>query len=190
MTGMDFISGFDPATTLADVLQRMVTEYPTDPEGTLPAALLTIAHPTSGAAHTIPLPPEAARWFELLVGNELTTCRNAHLGESGACGHCRGTGLARPSLADDPDPYDPDWHCTQHGESGMNEYACGDCAAEARIADSPPDVEDIERIEVDFIGAADGKVHRTATVYPRPGETAEQAIERAKYSARTGRLTS
>ena len=158
--------------------------------------LLTVAHPTTGAAHTFKLQPDDARWLELLIGNEMSTWRNAQTGdgESGHCGHCQGTGLARPSLAGNPDPYDPDWHCTQHGESGVGEYACGDCAAEGQEeaeaeAGPLPDIKDVERIEVDFISAADGKVLRTATVYPRHGETIEQAVERANYTARTGRLT-
>ena len=96
---IDFISGFDPAATLAVQLARMVTEHPADSPGTPPAALLTVTHPTTGATHTIALPPEQARRIEVLVANEMDTCRNAHQDEPGHCGHCRGTGTARPSLA-------------------------------------------------------------------------------------------
>ncbi|WP_438297633.1 hypothetical protein [Streptomyces sp. HUAS TT7] len=48
--------------------------------------------------------------------------------------------------------------------------------------------EDVERVEVDVVDAY-GQVIRTATAFPRPGETLEHAVERATYSARTGRLS-
>ncbi|MFD9824867.1 hypothetical protein [Streptomyces violascens] len=48
--------------------------------------------------------------------------------------------------------------------------------------------EDVERVEVDLVDVY-GRVIRTAAVFPRPGETLEHAVDRANYSARTGRLS-
>ncbi|MGI5162723.1 hypothetical protein [Microbispora sp. CA-102843] len=84
------------AQGLAAALAELVETYPTD-DPTAPAYPLTLTDPDSGRARTILLQPGQVDWLARLVRDELTTCREAHVGGSGACGHCG----ARPAEDDD-----------------------------------------------------------------------------------------
>ena len=60
---------------------------------------LTLTDPDSGCTRTILLQPGHIDWLARLVRDELTTCREAHAGRSGACEHCG----ALPAKDDDAD---------------------------------------------------------------------------------------
>ncbi|MEU5547171.1 hypothetical protein AB0G85_33145 [Streptomyces sioyaensis] len=79
------------ADAFAQALAELADGYPTDPEGT---ALVTVTDPATGEQHQVPIEPGQLDWVTTLVQGQLDDFRNAHADGSGACGHCRGTGLA------------------------------------------------------------------------------------------------
>ncbi|WP_329345501.1 hypothetical protein OG252_52015 (plasmid) [Streptomyces sp. NBC_01352] len=92
-----------PASRLADVLQALMTEYPTDDAEFSPdavAAVLTVMPlhgDDQGIAVEVPLQAGQVEWLTDLLSKESDHCRNSHPDESGQCGHCAGTGSARPT---------------------------------------------------------------------------------------------
>ncbi|MFJ2561348.1 MULTISPECIES: hypothetical protein [unclassified Streptomyces] len=91
-----------PASRLADVLQQLMTEYPTDDAEHSPALVAAVLTVTPlhgddrGTAIEVPLQAGQVEWLTNLVSKESAHCRNAHSDQSGQCGHCAGTGSARP----------------------------------------------------------------------------------------------
>ncbi|MFC4506675.1 MULTISPECIES: hypothetical protein [Streptomyces] len=81
------------AADFAQALAELADGYPTDPEGTVPV-IVTVADPTTGEQHPVPIEPGQLDWVTALVRGELDTFRAAHSDGTGYCGHCRGTGLA------------------------------------------------------------------------------------------------
>ncbi|MEY9961507.1 Ran-binding zinc finger domain-containing protein [Streptacidiphilus sp. MAP5-52] len=121
-----------PATAVATALQELFATYPTDPEGTATAVVLTVTDPATGAQHTIELQPGQASWLTGLTMDEVATCRNAHSDGNGECGHCGGSGKA--GHLDDPDPY--------LGEDGLIYHGDGEVDVEASaemLAQEEPD---------------------------------------------------
>lgn len=101
-------SQLPPASRLADVLQALMSEYPTDDAEFSPdavAAVLTVMPlqgDDRGSAVEVPLQAGQVEWLTNLVSRESAHCRNAHSDQSGQCGHCAGTGSARPTTVVDP----------------------------------------------------------------------------------------
>ncbi|QKZ20593.1 hypothetical protein [Streptomyces chartreusis] len=97
-----------PASRLAAVLQALMTEYPTDDAEFSPdavAAVLTVMPlhgDDQGIAVEVPLQAGQVEWLTNLVRKESAHCRNSHPDQSGQCGHCAGTGSARPTTVVDP----------------------------------------------------------------------------------------
>ena len=123
-----------PATAVATALQELVTGYPTDPEGTVPAAVLTITDPATSARHTVELQPAHAQWLTGLVLDEAATWRNAHADGNNQCAHCTGTGAARQVQPEDLYGY--------IGEDGLIHSADGEVDLEASaemLAQEDPD---------------------------------------------------
>lgn len=89
-----------PASRLADALQALMTEYPTDDAQFSPdavAAVLTVTPlhgDEQGSSVEVPLQAGQVEWLTDLVSKESTHTRNKHSDESGQCGHCAGTGSA------------------------------------------------------------------------------------------------
>ena len=80
-----------------------MTEYPTDDaqhSTDAVAAVLTITPPPGPGKRTaidVPLQAGQVEWLTDLVNKESNHCRNTHPDQSGQCGHCAGTGSARPA---------------------------------------------------------------------------------------------
>ncbi|WP_051877145.1 hypothetical protein [Streptomyces natalensis] len=80
------------ADAFAQALAELADGYPTDPEGA-PLVTVTVTDPATGEQHQVPIEPGQLDWVTTLVRGQLDDFRNAHADGSGACGHCRGTGL-------------------------------------------------------------------------------------------------
>jgi len=97
-----------PASRLAAALEKLTTEYPTDDAEFSPdavAAVLTVMPLHGDDKHIqieIPLQAGQVEWLTDLVSKESDHCRNSHPDENGQCGHCAGTGSARPTSVIDP----------------------------------------------------------------------------------------
>ncbi|GAA3372269.1 hypothetical protein GCM10017744_103120 [Streptomyces antimycoticus] len=74
--------------SLVVALQQLVDAYPTD-EDNAPRA--TLALESGDERHAVPLQPGQVEWLTTLIQNEAATCRNAHVGGNGECGHCENT---------------------------------------------------------------------------------------------------
>lgn len=103
---------FTPQPSLPDEIQKLgkalaelAGDYPTDADGTETATLsLTADDEDQAPGHLQWLQTSAIRlqagqlqWLTQLVERELATARNAHADGNGRCGHCEGTGQARPT---------------------------------------------------------------------------------------------
>ena len=75
---------------LAVALENLFDTYPTDADD---AERLTLALESGGERIVVRLQPGQADWLTTLVRHEEVSCRNAHAGETGECGHCRGLGM-------------------------------------------------------------------------------------------------
>lgn len=101
-----------PASRLAATLQALATDYPTDDAEHSPDAVSAVVTITplygddQGIAVDVPLQAGQVEWLTDLLSKESDTCRNARHDQSGQCGHCAGTGSARPVWI--LDPADPD----------------------------------------------------------------------------------
>ena len=78
----------------AIALRQLFGDYPTDPDESTGAIVLTITATASGEHHLVELQPGQADWIRRLAEAEASTCRRAHPDEDGLCGHCGGTGKA------------------------------------------------------------------------------------------------
>ncbi|MGK4586064.1 hypothetical protein [Kitasatospora sp. HPMI-4] len=100
---------------LMTALQHLMEEYPTDPEDTGPATVLTLA----GAQGAVELQPGQVQWLLGLVMDESATNRNAHVDGNQQCGHCEGTGSAVARRPADIEPQD--WRDVRRSEEGIEE---------------------------------------------------------------------
>ncbi|MEV7929660.1 hypothetical protein [Kitasatospora sp. NPDC088779] len=83
----------------ANALRELFQDYPSDPEDTTGAVVLTITDAASGQQHRVELQPGHADWLRQLAEAEASTYRRAHLDQDGRCGHCNGTGRASSNTA-------------------------------------------------------------------------------------------
>ncbi|WP_332010545.1 hypothetical protein [Streptomyces anulatus] len=103
---------FTPQASLPDEIQKLgkalaelAGTYPTDADDAETATLsLTADDEDQAPGHlqwlqtsAIRLQPGQLQWLTQLVERELATARNAHADGNGRCGHCEGTGRARPT---------------------------------------------------------------------------------------------
>ncbi|WP_329492952.1 hypothetical protein [Kitasatospora herbaricolor] len=84
----------ETARLAAIALRQLFRDYPTDPDETTGAIVLTITATASGEQHRIQLQPGQTDWIRQLAEAEASTFRRAHPDEDGLCGHCAGTGKA------------------------------------------------------------------------------------------------
>ena len=111
---------------LGKALADLAGAYPTDPDNAETATLALTADDEDQAPgrlqrlfmSAIRLQPGQLQWLAQVVERELATARNSHVDGNGRCGHCEGTGQARPTgpvthivawspgelISDDPDP--------------------------------------------------------------------------------------
>ncbi|MFE7531146.1 hypothetical protein ACFU7Y_36370 [Kitasatospora sp. NPDC057542] len=78
----------------ASALRELFRDYPTDPDETSGAVVLTITATASGEQHRLELQPGQADWMRQLAEAEASSCHRAHPDQDGQCGHCNGTGKA------------------------------------------------------------------------------------------------
>jgi hypothetical protein len=81
---------------LAQALRTIVEDYPSADPDVTPTLRLTLSRRGRELDH-IELPAADVAHLAALLGRELDTWRNAHPGGTGTCGHCDGTGAARPT---------------------------------------------------------------------------------------------
>lgn len=72
-------SGISPVQLLAERLEHLVEEYPTDDPREISPVRLTVTDPTTGQAHEATLHPGHVTWLIRLVEAELNACRDAQL---------------------------------------------------------------------------------------------------------------
>ncbi|GAA0574842.1 hypothetical protein [Streptomyces mordarskii] len=88
-----------PADTasLVVALQQLVDAYPTDEDD---APRVTLALESGDERHAVPLQPGQVEILTRLIQNEAATCRNAHVGGNGQCGHCGNTPRGIEAVSD------------------------------------------------------------------------------------------
>lgn len=116
----------DELEKLGKALAELAGAYPTEPDDAETATLSLAADDEDQApghlqrliTSAIRLQPGQLQWLTQVVERELATARNSHSDGNGRCGHCEGTGQARPAgpvthivawspgelISDDPDP--------------------------------------------------------------------------------------